>query len=51
MKETRNQKIDLRLTAEEKKEIKEAAAAMDMSASEFIRFACQKLMNKKEREE
>lgn len=46
----RDQKIDLRLTAKEKKEIKEAAAAMGMSASEFIRLACQRLMNKKERD-
>ena len=48
MKENRNQKIDLRLTAAEKSAIKEAAAARQMSASEFIRYACARLINQKE---
>lgn len=47
MKEIRDQKIDLRLTVTEKRKIKEAAAARDMSASEFIRYACLRLMEGK----
>lgn len=44
----RDKKIDLRLTAQEKEGIKAAAAARDMSASEFIRYACERLINQKE---
>ena len=45
MKEIRDKKIDLRLTAAEKERIKQRAAELDMSASEFIRYACERLMN------
>ena len=45
MKEIRDKKIDLRLSAVEKERIKQAAAARDMTASEFIRYACERLIN------
>ena len=44
MKETRCLKIDLRLTADEKRRIQEAAAKNDMNVSEFIRYACERLI-------
>ena len=48
MKENRDQKLDLRLTITEKQRIKEAAAARDMNVSEFIRYACERLIYQKE---
>lgn len=51
MKDNRDQKIDLRLTVAEKSAIKQAAKDRQMSASEFIRWACALLINQKENEE
>lgn len=48
MKETRCLKIDLRLTAEEKRKIQEAAARYEMNMSEFIRYACERLIQQRE---
>lgn len=48
MKETRCLKIDLRLTADEKRRIQEAAAKNDMNVSEFIRYACERLIQQRE---
>lgn len=48
MKEIKTVKIDLRLTPAEKENIKQAAAARGMSASEFIRYACIRLISQKE---
>lgn len=48
MKEIRDKKIDLRLTAEEKESIKDAADRLGMTASEFIRFACAKYYAREE---
>lgn len=45
MKENRDQKIDLRLTASEKSAIKDCAKAREMTISEFIRYACARLIN------
>ena len=41
----RDKKIDLRLTAQEKEQIKAEATARDMSTSEFIRYACERLIS------
>lgn len=49
MKEVRDKKIDLRLTAEEKRRIQEEAAKRGMGASEFIRIACERMMYKEEK--
>ena len=48
MKDIRDKKIDLRLSAIEKERIKQAAADRQMTASEFIRYACERLINQKE---
>jgi predicted DNA binding CopG/RHH family protein len=49
MKEIRDKKIDLRLSAEEKRKIQEEAAKRGMGASEFIRLACERLINQEVR--
>jgi len=51
MKEIRDKKIDLRLSAEEKRKIQEEAARRGMGASEFIRLACERLINQEVRHE
>lgn len=39
--EASNARIEIRLTAEEKEQIKEAATKRNMTVSDFIRMACQ----------
>lgn len=43
MKEIKNTKIELRLTQQDKDRIKEYADKHNMTMSEFIRFACEKI--------
>ena len=49
MKENKTARLELRLTPEEKEQIKEYAEKRDMSASEFIRWACQRIFNQEEK--
>lgn len=43
---TSNTRIEVRLTDEEKEQIKEQAAKKNMTVSEFVRFACEKIFQK-----
>lgn len=45
MKDIKNARLELRLTQEEKDKIKEYAEKRDMSASEFVRYACQRIFS------
>lgn len=38
-------RIEIRLTEQEKATIKDRAAAMNMTVSEFVRYACEKIFN------
>ena len=42
MKSIKNQKLDLRLSKQEKERIQHAAKIFNMNTSEFVRFACKK---------
>lgn len=42
-------RMEIRLTAEEKNKIKEQAAKMNMTISEFVRYACETIFSKEEK--
>lgn len=48
MKEIKNTKIELRITQQDKEKIKEYADKHNMTMSEFIRFACEKIFQKED---
>jgi len=41
--------VQIRLSTEDKEKLKAAAAARNMTVSEFIRFACNKIFNKEDK--
>lgn len=41
-----NTRIEIRVTDEEKAAIKEQAAKLHMTVSEFVRFACEEILKK-----
>ena len=42
-------RIEIRLTEEEKNKIKEQAAEMNMTVSDFVRYACETIFNQEEK--
>lgn len=48
MKENKDKKVEIRLTAEEKEKLKEYAEQRHLTMSEAIRWLCEEIFNNKE---